>query len=164
MTSVEMGRSYRLVYLVFNTIGNLMTQEDQIACFSNAARHLEVGGSFVIENTVPDLRRLTPGSDSVAFDSSAAHVVVDHFTDLVAQQAVSRHFHFEHDDDLDDDVPTRRRVRYNETPWRFTWPSELDLMGRLAGLQLTERWADWDRSDFTGESTSHVSVWRRTEP
>ncbi len=158
MATVDMGRTYGLVYLVFNTIGNLMTQEAQVACFRNAARHLDAGGHFVIECNVPNLRSLTPGSHGRVFDSNDEHVGVDHYTDLVEQQAVSRHFHF----DGGPDAPRvgLNSVRYGETPFRFVWPSEIDLMAQLAGMTLAGRWADWDRAEFTGESTAHVSVWR----
>ena len=159
MADVTMGRTYGLVYLVFNTIGNLMTQDAQVACFDNAARHLDPDGHFVIESNVPNLRRLTPGAHSTVFESTDDHVGIDHYTDLVEQQAVSRHFHF-------DGSSGKQRVgvnsvRYGETPFRFTWPSELDLMARLAGMRRVERWADWHRNEFTGDSPSHISVWRK---
>ncbi len=120
MAQITMERTYGLVYLVFNTIGNLMTQDAQVACFRNAALHLEVGGHFVIESNVPNLRRLTPGAHGCVFGSTDNHVGIDHYTDLVEQQAVSRHFHF-------DGSPGEQRVgvtsvRYEETPFRFTWP------------------------------------------
>ena len=159
MASATTDRVYGLVYLVFNTIGNLMTQEAQVACFQNAARHLDPGGHFVIESNIPNLRRLTPGAHGVVFDSDDDHVGIEHYTDLVEQQAVSRHFHF-------DGAPGEQRVgvnsvRYEETPSRFTWPSELDLMAQLAGMHRIERWADWHRNEFTGDSAAHISVWRK---
>ena len=148
MTEVVVDDRFRLVYLVFNTIGNVETQERQVACFANAAAHLEPGGSFVVEVGVPDLRRLVPGQDAIVYRHAPGYVGYDHYDDLVAQHAVSHHFR-------SDDAGTRE-VR---TPFRYVWPSELDLMARLAGLALIGRWADWNRSAFTGESTSHVSVW-----
>ncbi len=159
MTTVDMGRTYGLVYLVFNTVGNLLTQEAQVSCFHNAARHLDTGGHFLIESNVPDLGHLTSVPRARVFDSSDDHVGIDHYTDLVEQQAVSRHFHF----DGDPKAPRVgvNSVRYRETPFRFTWPSELDLMAQLAGLRRVDRWADWHRSPFTGDSTAHVSVWRQ---
>ncbi len=172
MATVDMGRRYGLVYLVFNTIGNLMTQEAQVACFRNAARHLEPGGCFVIESNVPDLRRLTPGSQASVFDSTERHVGIDHYTDLAAQQAVSRHFHFDVEPETETDTNANpgdagasrlgesATMRYGETPFRFTWPSELDLMARLADMHRVERWADWHRAEFTGDSAAHISVWR----
>ena len=149
MATERVAGSFQLVYLVFNTIGNLTTQERQVACFANAAAHLRPGGFFLIENTVPDLRRLPPGEDARVFAHAPGYVGYDRYTDLVAQQAVSHHF-----------VARGNAVRESTTPWRFVWPSELDLMARLAGLELRFRWADWDHSPFTGDSTKHVSVWR----
>jgi hypothetical protein len=151
MTSTRLAGSFELVYLVYNTIGNLFTQERQVACFANAAAHLEVGGSFVVEVGVPDLRRLCPGEDARVFAHAPGYVGYDHYTDLVAQQAVSHHFFA--------DASGRHEFT---TPFRYVWPSELDLMARLAGLSLRNRWADWERSPFTGECASHVSVWERT--
>ncbi|WP_425956601.1 class I SAM-dependent DNA methyltransferase [Xylanimonas sp. McL0601] len=142
--------TFRLVYLVFNTIGNLVTQDAQVECFANAARHLAPGGRFLIEVGVPSLRRLPPTSSAVPFDVSAKHVGFDTF-DLVTQQAVSHHYTREPDG----------RFRYGFLNFRFVWPSELDLMARLAGLEREHRWAGWDRSPFTSESRSHVSVWRK---
>ena len=136
--------TFRLVYLVFNTIMNLTTQDAQVACFANAARHLEPGGSFVIEVLVPDLRRLPPGERYVVFDVEEGHVGVDEY-DVVEQGLVSHHY----TDGL------------ASVPFRYVWPAELDLMARIAGLALRERWSDWDRSAFTSESRKHVSVWRR---
>lgn len=153
MATTRVGGSFRLVYLVFNTIGNLTTQDQQVACFANAAAHLEPGGCFVIEVVVPDLRRLPPGEDARVFTHAKGYVGYDRYTDLVAQQATSHHF-----------VAGTSGVRELTTPFRFVWPSELDLMARLAGLSLCDRWAGWDRSPFTGDSTSHVSIWGKTDP
>jgi len=152
MATTRVGGSFRLVYLVYNTIGNLTTQEQQVACFANAAAHLEPGGCFVIEVVVPDLRRLPPGEDARVFSHAPGYVGYDRYTNLVAQQATSHHF-----------VADGSGVRELRTPFRYVWPSELDLMARLAGLSLLDRWAGWDRSPFTGESTSHVSVWEKTD-
>jgi SAM-dependent methyltransferase len=150
MATTRVAGRFRLVYLVFNTIGNLVTQDQQVACFANAAAHLEPGGCFLIEVVVPDLRRLPPGEDARVFSHAPGYVGYDRYTDLVAQQVTSHHFVA--------DGSGGREVR---TPFRFVWPSELDLMARLAGLSLRERWAGWDRSPFTGESTSHVSIWEK---
>ena len=152
MATTRVDGSYRLVYLVYNTIGNLVTQEQQVACFANAAAHLEPGGFFVIEVEVPDLRRLPPGADARVFSHAPGYVAYDRYTDLVAQQAMSHHF-----------VVDGPGVREERTPFRYVWPSELDLMAKLAGMSLRDRWAGWDRSPFTGESTSHVSVWEKTD-
>ena len=151
MATVDMGRTYGLVYLVFNTIGNVMTQDAQVACFRNAARHLEPGGHFVVECSVPAPGLVVPGAPGVVFDASERHVGLDRVTDLVAQQAESRHFQIGRDG----------RVRTGRTPYRFVWPSELDLMAQLADMGPVERWADWHRAPFVATSPSHVSVWRR---
>lgn len=152
MATTRVEGRFRLVYLVFNTIGNLTTQDQQVACVANAAAHLEPGGTFVIEVGVPKLRGLPPGEDARLFSHAPGYVGYDRYTDVVAQQATSHHFVV--------DADGGREVR---TPFRYVWPSELDLMARLAGLSLRHRWAGWDRSPFTGESTSHVSVWEKVE-
>jgi SAM-dependent methyltransferase len=148
MATTRVAGRFGLVYLVFNTIGNLTTQEQQVACFANAAAHLEAGGCFVIEVVVPDLRRIPPGEDARVFAHAPGYVGYDRYTDFVAQQATSHHF-----------LADGSGVREVTTPFRYVWPSELDLMAQLAGLSLRDRWAGWDRAPFTGESTSHVSVW-----
>ena len=150
IATTRIDGSFGLVYLVYNTIGNLETQDRQVACFANAAAHLEPGGCFVIEVGVPDLRRLVPGHDAVVFAHTPGYVGYDHYDDLVAQHAVSHHF-----------VADGSGAREVRTPFRYVWPSELDLMARLAGLELRERWGGWDRSPFTAASSSHVSVWRK---
>jgi SAM-dependent methyltransferase len=152
MATTRVDGSFRLVYLVYNTIGNLTSQERQVACFANAAAHLEPGGCFVIEVGVPDLRRLPPGDDARVFSHAPGYVGYDRYVDLVAQRAMSHHF-----------VAASSGVREFKVPFRYVWPSELDLMARLAGMSLRDRWAGWDRSPFTGESPSHVSVWAKTD-
>lgn len=150
MATTTLPGEFTLVYLVWNTIGNLRTQDEQVACFANAARHLRPGGRFVVEVGVPSLRRLPPGQRAVPFDVSEQHVGFDTY-DLATQQAVSHHYTRESDG----------RMRYGAHHYRYVWPSELDLMARLAGLELEQRLADWDGSPFTAESDKHVSVWRR---
>lgn len=150
MATTRVEGTFRLVYLLYNTIGNVETQDRQVDCFANAAAHLEPGGCFLIEVGVPDLRRLVPGQDAVVFAHSPGYVGYDRYDDLVAQHAVSHHF-----------VADRSGAREVRTPFRYVWPSELDLMARLAGLELAHRWADWHRSPFTADSPSHVSVWRK---
>ena len=147
-TSTAPG-TFTLVYLVFNTISNLLTQDEQVACFRNAARHLEPGGRFVVELWVPPLRRLPPGQLAAPFDVSERHVGLDTY-DLVTQRCTSHHFW------NDEGVVTRSASEH-----RFIWPSECDLMARLAGLELEQRVAGWDGSPFTDDSPGHVSVWRR---
>jgi SAM-dependent methyltransferase len=142
--------TFSLAYLVFNTIENLTTQDEQVACFQNVAVHLEPGGCFVIEVVVPDLRRLPRGERFVPFDVSEMHVGVDEY-DVAGQGLVSHHY-------------TRRedgRFEYSSGPFRYVWPAELDLMARIAGMTLRERWAGWKREPFTSESTKHVSVWEK---
>ena len=150
MTSARVEGGFGLAYLVFNTIGNVTTQDDQVAVFQNAAAHLLPGGRFVVEVGVPILRRLPPGERFAVFDHSAGHVGVDEY-DTATQLMWSHHY-------TSDDGVTYRR---GSTPFRYAWPAELDLMARIAGLRLEHRWADWDRSPFTSESTKHVSVWRK---
>jgi len=141
--------TFSLAYVVFNTIGNLTTQAAQVACFRNVAAHLQPGGCFVIELLVPDLRRLPPGETMRVFDGGGTHWGIDEY-DVANQGLVSHHF------DLVGD--TYERV---SMPFRYVWPSELDLMAELAGMRLRERWADWRREPFTSESTSHISVWEK---
>jgi SAM-dependent methyltransferase len=142
--------TFRLVYLVFNTITNLTTQAEQVACFENAAAHLEPGGRFVIDVGVPDLRRLPPGERIRAFDLSESHLGFDEYADFSAQILYSHHY-----------WPGDGLLRTFSAPYRYVWPAEVDLMARLAGLTLRERWAGWDREPFTDESPSHVSVWEK---
>jgi SAM-dependent methyltransferase len=141
--------SFRLVYLVFNTIMNLTAQAGQVACFRNAADHLEPGGRFVIEVGVPDLRRLPPGERYVVFDASDTHWGVDEY-DVVNQGLISHHF------DVRGETVTK-----TSGPFRYAWPAELDLMAELAGLVLRDRWSGWGREPFTSDSRSHVSVWEK---
>jgi len=149
--SARMGRSFRLAYLVFNTIGNLTSQDEQVACFENAAAHLEPGGRFVIEVGVPQLQRLPAGETHRPFASTPTHLGVDEY-DLVEQGLISHHYYRAGDG-----------WRYEATPLRFVWPAELDLMARIAGLRRHARYADWDRSPFTADSAKHVSVWAKPD-
>lgn len=153
MATTRAPGAYSLVYLVYNTIGNLLTQEEQVECFRNAARHLMPGGRFVIELGVPALRTMPPGQPGVIFAASPGYVGVDSY-DLVKQHLVSYHFRFS------PDIGDGREARVSRTPQRYVWPSELDLMGQLAGFTLEFRHADWHESEFTAESMSHVSVYR----
>jgi SAM-dependent methyltransferase len=141
--------SFRLAYLVFNTIGNLTTQDAQVACFENVAAHLEPGGCFVVEIGVPQLQRLPPGERFRPFDVSQDHLGFDEL-DLATQGLVSHHFSL-----VDGEW---RRV---SMPFRYVWPAELDLMARIAGMRLRERWSSWQREPFTSDSTKHISVWEK---
>jgi SAM-dependent methyltransferase len=149
MATTVVPGEFTLVYLVYNTISNLLTQDEQVECFRNAARHLGPGGRFVVELGVPPLRRLPPGQLAVPFDVGERHLGFDTF-DLVHQRLVSHHYTREGD-----------RFRYGAGTFRYAWPAELDLMARIAGLELETRVADWDRSPFTDDSEKHVSVWRK---
>ena len=149
MTSTKVDGSFRLVYLIYNTIGNLTTQDDQVACFANAAAHLEPGGCFVIEVMVPQLRRLPPGETTHVFLFTPTRIGFDEL-DVAKQLGVSHHIW------LGEEGP-----RMFSMPWRMVWPAELDLMARLAGLRLRERWGYWGRQPFTSESPMHVSVWEK---
>jgi SAM-dependent methyltransferase len=146
MTTTRVGGTFRVVYLVYNTINNLTTQDAQVACFENASRHLEPGGCFVIEVGVPDLQRLPPGERFVPIGVRDDYVGVDEY-DVVQQGLISHHH------------ATGRRI---SMPFRYVWPSELDLMARIAGMTLRDRWQDWQRTPFTAESRKHVSVWEKT--
>ena len=141
--------SFSLAYLIFNTIMNLTTQDAQIACFRNVAAHLEPGGCFVIEVMVPELRRLPPGETHHVFAASDDRWGIDEY-DVATQGLVSHHI----------EVADGRLERVS-MPFRFVWPSELDLMAQLAGMRLRERWSGWTREPFTNESRQHVSVWEQ---
>ena len=154
MAVTRVEGEFSLVYLVFNTITNLTSQDEQVACFENAARHLRPGGRFVIENGVPGLRRLPPGNSGVPFAVAEDYIGIDDFMDRTHKQ-ISRSRHFYRNPD--------GSFREFTAPFRYVWPAELDLMARIAGMTLQHRWAWWNRSPFTGESPSHVSVWRLPE-
>lgn len=148
MSTKRVSGEFSLVYLVFNTITNLLSQDAQVACFENAAAHLAPGGCFLIETFVPQLRRLPIGQRLIPFDLSEQHIGLDEY-DTATQSLVSHHI------TTRPDGVTRSSGRF-----RYVWPAELDLMARIAGLQLTDRWGDWDRSPFTSASAGHVSIWR----
>jgi SAM-dependent methyltransferase len=149
MATATAPGEFSLVYLVFNSISNLRTQDEQVACFRNAARHLGPGGRFVVELFVPPLRRLPPGQTAVPFDVTEEHLGFDTI-DVVTQTLTSHHYSRQADGS----------VRHGAGHFRYAWPAELDLMAALAGMGLEHRWADWDRSPFTADSEKHVSVWR----
>jgi SAM-dependent methyltransferase len=140
---------FSVAYLVFNTIMNLTTQDEQVACFQNVAAHLEPGGCFVIEVGVPGLRRLPPGETYKAFTVSATRLGFDEF-DVASQGLISHHYRIENG-----------TLELRSIPFRYAWPAELDLMARIAGMTLRERWAGWKREPFTSESTKHVSIWEK---
>jgi SAM-dependent methyltransferase len=149
-TTVD-GR-FSLAYLVFNTIGNLTTQDEQVACFQNVAAHLEPGGCFVIEVGVPGLQRLPSGETVRAFSVTPTYLGFDEY-DVASQGLISHHY-----------TVVDGRLDLVSMPFRYVWPSELDLMARLAGMTLRERWSDWNREPFTSDSTKHISVWEKPAP
>jgi SAM-dependent methyltransferase len=143
--------TFKLAYLVRNTITNLTTQDEQVECFRNVAAHLEPGGCFVIEVYVPELQRLPPGETIHVFTATSMHLGFEEY-DVATQIALSHHYWM-----IDGQLETF------SSPHRYVWPSELDLMARLAGMTLRERWSDWNREPFTSDSRSHVSVWERAK-
>lgn len=150
MATTRVPGQFSLVYLVWNTLGNLRTQGEQVACFRNAARHLAPGGRFVIELWVPGIRRFPPGQAAVPFHVGEHHVGFDTY-DMTTQQGTSHHYR-RNDDGT---------VTYGSSNFRYAWPAECDLMAELAGMQLERRVAGWDGGPFINDSESHVSVWRK---
>ncbi|MFL0460018.1 class I SAM-dependent methyltransferase [Kytococcus sedentarius] len=155
MTTTRVPGEFTVAYLVFNTLNNLTTQDDQVRAFTNAAAHLRPGGRFVVEVGIPPLRRMPPGQDTVPFtvapDGEGGGYVGFDQLDVVTQEFRSHH------------VRVGEVNRFRSVPFRYVWPAETDLMARLAGMALEHRWGGWDRAPFTAESTSHVSVWRRVD-
>jgi SAM-dependent methyltransferase len=144
------GGTFKLAYLVRNTIMNLTSQDGQVACFRNVAAQLEPGGCFVIEVGVPGLQRLPPGETVQAFTVTPTHLGFDEY-DVASQGLISHHYWV-----VDGQLEAR------SVPFRYVWPSELDLMAHMAGMRLRERWSDWTRTPFTSDSRTHVSVWEKT--
>ena len=150
MTTTQLPGEFSLVYLVANTIMNVTTQDEQIAVFENAARHLVDGGFFVIELIVPALRDVPRGEIGRVFTLEPDHVGIETFDDTVEQIAWSHHW-----------MKVDGELVHHSAPYRYVWPSELDLMARLAGLHLRDRWAGWHREPFTPDSDKHVSVFEK---
>ena len=150
MTSTRIAGSFRLVYLVANTIMNVTTQDEQLAVFANAAAHLEPGGCFVVEVEAPQLRRVPPGETGWVFTLDPDHVGIETFDDLAAQVAWSHHW-----------IEVDGRLVRHSAPYRYVWPSELDLMARIAGFRVRDRWAGWDRAPFTSDSHSQVAIFEK---
>ena len=146
-TTVE-GR-FSVAYLIFNTIMNLTSQDEQVACFQNVAAQLQPGGCFVIEVGIPDLQRLPPGESVRAFTVTSERLGFDEY-DIAAQGLISHHYWIEDG-----------KLQVFAAPFRYVWPAELDLMARLAGMSLRERWSGWNREPFTSDSRQHVSVWEK---
>ncbi|ATY13166.1 class I SAM-dependent methyltransferase [Amycolatopsis sp. AA4] len=147
--TTRVAGAFSVAYLVYNTIGNLTSQEAQVACFRNAAAHLEPGGCFVIEVGVPELRKLPPGQTVVPFDLSAKHWGFDLY-DVSTQSMSSYHARV-----------ADGRGEFRAIPFRYVWPAELDLMAQLAGMRLRSRWEDWTGEPFTHESERQVSIWEK---
>ena len=147
-TTTVAGR-FSVAYLVFNTIMNLTSQDEQVACFQNAAAHLQPGGCFVIEVGIPDLQRLPPGEKVRPFTVTPERLGFDEY-DIAAQGMISHHYWVEDG-----------KLEVFSAPFRYVWPAELDLMARLAGMSLRERWSGWNREPFTSGSRQHVSVWEK---
>jgi SAM-dependent methyltransferase len=148
--TTRVSGTFKVAYLVRNTIMNLTTQDEQVECFRSVASHLDPGGCFVIEVVVPELQRLPPGETVRAFTVTPTHLGFDEL-DVGTQGLVSHHYWV-----IDGQFETW------SSPFRYVWPSELDLMARLAGMRLRERWSDWSRAPFTSDSRQHVSVWEKT--
>jgi hypothetical protein len=149
MAATRLDGEFSIVYLVFNTIFNLTTQDGQVACFENAAAHLRSGGRFVIEARVPELQRLPLGQTVLPWRADPGGISY-YVYDVVTQRLSGQHYYFEDE-----------RVRASPTEMRYAWPAELDLMARLAGMRLEHRWSGWGREPFTGLSPSHVSVYEK---
>jgi SAM-dependent methyltransferase len=147
--TTTVDETFRLAYLVRNTITNLTTQDEQVECFGNVAAHLEPGGCFVIEVYVPELQRLPPGETIHPFDVTPTHLGFEEY-DVATQIAHSHHYWL-----------VDGRAEFFSAPFRYVWPSELDLMARLAGLRLRDRWSTWNREPFTSASRQHISVWEK---
>lgn len=150
MTTTRVPGTFSLVYLVWNTIMNVTTQAEQVAVFVNAARHLDPGGHFVVEVMVPQLRRFPAGEGRRVFDLSDDHVGIETIDDFVEQITTSHHW-----------MAVDGRLVRDSAPFRYIWPSELDLMGQLAGFQLVDRWAGWTKKPFTSDSTNQVAVFQK---
>jgi len=145
-STTRVDGTFTVAYLVYNTINNLTTQDAQVACFQNVAAHLEPGGCFVIEVGLPDLK----GERLRIFDFGERHIGIDEY-DVAEQGLVSHHYARGNDGTFD----------YSSGPFRYVWPSELDLMARIAGLRPSERYSGWNGEPFTNESTKLVAVWQK---
>lgn len=152
MTTTQVCSDASLAYLVFNTIGNLRTQRLQIDCFKNAAAHLAPGGRFLVETMIPRLRWMPAGGTTRIFHLTESYAGFDEIIDFTNQISVSHHYRVEGENS-----------RVLTGAFRYVWPSELDLMAELAGLELEHRWADFSRREFTDDSIAHVSVWHKAE-
>jgi SAM-dependent methyltransferase len=146
---VAVSGKFSLIYVVFNTLYSLLTQEDQIRCFQNVADHLTPDGVFAIEAFVPDMTRFTAGQAMrlIRIEEKAVQMDVSEH-DRGRQLITSQHV-----------LLTEKGTQFYPVQIRYIWPSEMDLMARVSGLQLRERWSDWNKSEFDGESGKHISVY-----
>ncbi len=150
MATTHVEGDFSLVYLVFNTIFNLTSQDGQVACFENAAAHLQPGGRFVIEARVPEIQRLPPGQSVLPWRADPSGMSY-YVYDVVTQRLSGQHYYFK--DGL---------IEASPTEMRYAWPAELDLMARIAGMRLAHRWGGWKKEPFTNLSPSHISVYEKT--
>jgi SAM-dependent methyltransferase len=150
MRTTRVPGTFKLVYLVANTIMNVTTQDDQLAVFANAAAHLEPGGCFVVEVAVPQLRRVPQGETARVFTLDPDHIGIETLDDIAGQIAWSHHW-----------IQTHGRVVRHSAPYRYVWPSELGLMAKITGFGLRDRWAGWDQAPFTSDSHSQVAVFEK---
>ena len=150
MTTTRVAGTFKLVYLVWNSLMNVTTQQDQVEVFKNAAAHLEPGGYFVVEVIVPQLRRVPLGETARVFTREPDHVGIETFDDQVGQISWSHHW-----------MQVGGRLVHHSAPYRYVWPSELDLMAQLAGMRLFDRWVWWTKSPFTSDSIQQVAVFEK---
>lgn len=150
MAQARIEGDFALVYLIYNTLMNLTTQDEQVAVFANAAAHLRPGGCFLVELVVPQLQRIAPGEPGRVFQLEPDHIGIETFDDPVGQISHSHHW-----------MQMDGRLVRHSAPYRYVWPAELDLMARLAGLRLRDRWADWHRGAFAADSISAISVFEK---
>jgi SAM-dependent methyltransferase len=149
---VDIEGEFSLIFVLFNTFFALLTQDEQVRCFANVARHLSKDGKFVMETFVPDMTRFDSGQSVRAIDVGLDGVKMDvSELDFMNQRIKSQHV-----------VISQDAVTLYPVKLRFAWPSELDLMAQLAGLRLEDRWSNWERAPFTSESTKHISVYTRS--
>ena len=145
----DLGARFRLVYVVFNTFFGLLTQDDQVACFQAVARHLGDGGAFAMEAFIADTARFDRGQrvGAIEVDQDLVRLEVSRH-DAIAQRTDTQHVVIREND-----------IRLYPVKIRYAHMAELDLMARIAGMRLRERWADWDRSELSSASVKHISVW-----
>ena len=150
MCTAKADGTFQLVYLIYNTIMNVTTQDEQVEVFENAAAHLDPGGTFVVEVLVPQLQRVPRGQRGHIFAMEKTHVAIETFDSVIDQIAWSHHW-----------IQAGDRLLYESAPYRYVWPAELDLMARIAGLRLRDRWSSWDRTPYADGSVDHIAVYEK---